>query len=445
MHKSLLIPALLLTALLAGCADDEPPAADEDPARPPPAEPSWNLTAPAGATALEPAARLAFSDGEAFPRAAGVWAHGDYVFGSALGSGFFVADLSDPAAPVLLWNATTDAGGTDDTEDTITSFARDADVLLQDDRLVLVLATQSDGMHVWDVTEPADPAFLARVFDESVPNHNVAVVPGTDLVFNSQSGGAGRTNDLVDLSDPAHPVVLGAYGTHGCHDITFFGAAGDERFRAYCAGIQRTEIWDLSGLDPDATDFGIHLVATVEAQDSPVVGNPVFGSYPARTLHHLAMVNQDASVLIVGDEHNGGGSPGTCLGYEDTTGLSTPFGALWFYDLGDEAAPRLLSWFSPPAVLPAGVTTEGDPTTLLLRDVPNCTAHFGTLVPGEEKLVMAWYSAGVLLIDFSDPTNPRLLDQFQPADGINTWDARVHGGYVFTGDMVRGMDVLKLV
>lgn len=446
--KALLLTSLFALAALAGCLGGDP-----TPQAPGP-DPSFADPQPDRVTGLEPVGRLMGLDGEPYPGGAGIWAHGDYVFGTARGLGFYVADIRDPTAPQVVWNTT---------EDALTGYGRDADVVEHPDgRLTLVIATQSDGMHIYDVTDPTAPDFLSRtVFEDAtgtpIPNHNVAVVPGTELVFNSRSGGDGSTNDLVDLSDPSQPVVLGTYGTHGCHDITFFSQAGSADFRAYCAGIERTEIWDLSRLSPQGLSFGIDLVATIGfPEGSPVVGNPALDAYPARTLHHLAMVNADASVLIIGDEQNGGGTPGGCFYYDEATGLSSFTGALWFYDISDESSPTLLSWLSPPTVMPEFSPEAPDPSDVdpedpdldILRPytggVPSCTAHFGTLVPGEEKLVMAWYHAGVLLIDFSDPASPMILDQFQD-EGINTWDARVHGGYVFTGDIGRGMDVLQLV
>ncbi len=436
--RTLFIATLLLVTALAGCTDDPTPGTTEGPAVGPGAMPSFNNTQPDSVSGLEFVTQLMFPNTTTpFPSGSGIWNHGDYIFASALGAGFFIADISDPENPVLVYNATTDAA--DESNNTITSFARDADVVAHaDGRLTLVLATQNDGMHIWDVTTPSAPVFRARV--EVDPNHNIAVIPGTEMVFNSQSGGLGRSNDLVDLRDPVRPVVKGTFGNHGCHDITYFGSLGDDKFRAYCAGIQRTEIWDMTAFDPDQPGFGIDVIGTVEGADSPVVGNPVFGAAPLRTLHHLAMVNEDATVLIIGDEHNGGGSPGTC--FFNQQGVSTPFGALWFYDLTDETAPKLLSWLSAPLVQPeAGAPS--DPTNPL-GEVPNCTAHFGSLIPGEEKLVMAWYSAGVILIDFSDPARPIILDQYQQSV-TNPWDARVSNGYVFTGDIVRGMDVLRLV
>ena len=44
-------------------------------------------------------------------------------------------------------------------------------------------------------------------------------------------------------------------------------------------------------------------------------------------------------------------------------------------------------------------------------------------------------------MDFSDPANPKQLGFFVPTGG-NTWSAKPHRGFIFTGDIIRGMDVL---
>lgn len=454
----ILIGAMFVVLALAGCTDSNDDANNFVGFE---RQPTYTNVQPGTANGLEFIAQLVDADGNPLPTAAGIWAYGDYVFASARDHRIFIADVSDPVNPELIFRAD---------ENSTTPYARDADLIHHDNgAITLALATQFDGVHFWDVTVPAEATFLSRTITDSA-NHNVGVIPGTTLVFNAQSGGDGTTNDLIDAADPEYPVILGTYGTHGCHDISFFGAVGEDKVRAYCAGIDRTEIWNLDGLDVNAASFGIELLGTIDFDDnpldSPVIGNPLLESYPIRTLHHLAMVNEDASILIVGDEQNGGGTPGGCLAYEDNTGVSSPTGALWFYDISDELDPVLLSWLSPPLVAPdlnfpapdpenvqdklEEIIEDQDPLEALdlakpyTTSVPNCTAHFGTLVPGEEKIVMAWYSAGILLIDFSDPSAPAILDQYQPT-GTNPWDARVQDGYVFTGDITRGMDVLKLI
>lgn len=441
--RVLLLTALFAFAALAGCVDDsdDPVIAPDQPAQG--SEPMYDNVQPGTTTGFEHLAQAVDAEGNPMPTGAGIWVHGNYAYGSARSARMFIVDISDPAEPMIIYKAP---------EDSETVYARDADVIEHPDgRLTLVLATQFAGLQTWDVTNPYAPEFLEVTLVD--PNHNVAVVPGTALVFNSQSGGIGRTNELIDLSDPSAPQVLGSYGTHGCHDITFFGTFGSEKFRAYCAGIQRTEIWNLDNLDAGAGgDFGIRIISTIEGDtlNSPVVGGTVFSSYPTRTLHHLAMVNEAGNILLVGDEFNGGGRPGACLLYEPTTGVSQPLGALWFYDLSDETNPRLLSWITPATLVPSLPPTLNpealDPTNPfdVLDNIPNCTAHFGSLVPGEEKIVMAWYSAGVILIDFEDPSAPAILDQ-EMLPETNPWDAKIQDGYIFTGDIGRGLDVYKLV
>lgn len=450
--RSFLAFLLLGTALLAGCTtpSDPGPQAPAGFA----AEPSFASVQPERATHLEFVARLAWDNGTPYPVGSGNKVVGDYVFGSAQNEGFFIADVSDPTHPKLVY---------DSPDDSETPFARKADVILHPDgRRTLVLATQANGMHFWDVTDVHHPRFASVLEFEA--NHNIAVVPGTELVFNNPSKGQGASNALIDAHDPYNPRILGDYGAYGCHGTTFSGTFGQGTLRAYCAAIQRTEIWDLTNLDVTKRDFNIQLLGTVSDLDSPIVGSPVANppipsnpagitSSPARNLHHFATASNDGTILIVGDEHRGGGNPGACYAYDPATGKSTPLGALWFYDIRDPTDPVLLSWISPPLVPPQAPTVPSDPhqdpsavgqlANAAYTAVPNCTAHFGTVLPGEDKIVIAWYSAGVLLIDFSDPSEPRILDQYQ-ADGINTWNARAWNGYVFTGDLGRGMDVLRL-
>ncbi len=457
--RTFLLAGLMLAALLAGCTATDAPAEEgaftaENPWS---TVPGFTNPLPATLSGLEPVARLTQANSaDPWFTGGGNYVLGDYVFGSALDHGFFVADVSDPAHPRLLYNASVPDGET--------PFARKAEVIAHPDgRRTLVLATQSNGMHFWDVTDPAHPVWASVL--EFERNHYIAVVPGTEYVFNNPSAGVGGSNALVDAHDPYNPRILGDYGTHGCHGTTFQGHYGEAFFRAYCAGIQRTEVWDMAGLNVSQRDFGIKLLTYVDLADNPITGtaatnppipaNPTgITSTPVRSLHHFATASDDGSILIIGDEHRGGGNPGACYVNDPVTGKSTPLGALWFFDISDLSDPKLLSWISPPLVAPTQPAVPSEPhqdptvanqaATSAYSAVPNCTAHFGQVIPGKDAIVLGWYSAGVLLIDFSDPANPRIIDQYQ-APGINTWSARYSNGYVFTGDIGRGMEVLKLV
>ncbi len=325
-----------------------------------------------------------------------------------------VIDISDPRSPVQLGEAAEVP-------------VRDADPIhYPDGRLVVVTTAGSGEQYVTDVSDPAAPSLLAAVSTDH-GNHNIAVVPGTPVVYNSGSNGV---IDIVDYSDPEDPVEGSFDNGQGCHDITFHIDNEAGRYRAYCAGYGQTQIWDIADpLDPQMVK---RIPYPGMEQGLPLVGDatvPDSGAVFPLSFSHLAMVDHDASVLIVGDE-TGGGAINGCDFYAEAMGgsLSGPVGNLWFYDISDEAQPELLGHVSPSYTDAVG---------------GSCTAHFGRLVEDTGLLVMGFYAAGVVLVDFTDPSEPLIRDRFDTEGSI--WDVWYHQGYLFTGDMSRGMDVLELV
>ena len=60
---------------------------------------------------------------------------------------------------------------------------------------------------------------------------------------------------------------------------------------------------------------------------------------------------------------------------------------------------------------------------------------------------MSYYQDGVILIDFTGIGTPggplpHVVDEW--AEGSDTWETWYDQGYLFTGDLARGMDVLTL-
>ena len=71
-----------------------------------------------------------------------------------------------------------------------------------------------------------------------------------------------------------------------------------------------------------------------------------------------------------------------------------------------------------------------------------CTVHIYWQAPDENRLVVSWYGKGSRVVDYSDPKRAKELGWFIP-DGADTWSAKPHNGYIFTGDIARGFDVLR--
>jgi hypothetical protein len=370
--------------------------------------------------------------GDEDPSGAGIALFGSLAIVPSWDDQTAIHDISNPEDPKLL----STFGDVDH---------RDADTIAYPDgRLVAVFASEAKNrVHVWNVTDPENPEKLGSIKPED-GTHNVGIVPGTPYLYNSNSMG-GKTDDaaldpgngegiieIYDLSDPEEPKLVENFGNgYGCHDISF--RVTDEEQRAYCAGIEYTQIIDVSDVEnPEViTSIPVHH----GVQDAPSAS-----ASPAR-FSHLALPSADGETLVVGDETGGGLAP-ACDAHATAGGqtVSGPVGNLYFYDISDEESPEYKSQLSPNHHYASNPPT-GDEGGF---GAAGCTAHFGRIVPSEEgqHLAMSWYGAGVTLIDFTDPSAPTIEEQWNP--NTNTWDVWYYNGYLVTGDLSRGMDVLEV-
>lgn len=415
------VPVLLLlvAGTLAGCLDDTP---DADPADAGDADALY--TGIAGEL-LAPPQFSQFGDTVTTQLPGGgqgIWVHEGVLFWTN-GQDLWTADVRDPENATVLGNLT-EVG------------ARDVDVLEWQGRTYALLAGSGRGVHIVDATDPRDLILVGSAELPSAGVHNLASVPGTPYVYSSGASGDLKRIDVLDITDPYEPAVHSfpippLVGTtpvesDGCHDIT---VRADLK-RAYCAGGGgkyfglggETFIWDIT--DPLAPVW-------LAAIDDPRI-----------KYHHQAFVNDDGTRLIINDEYVGPlldrvvpGSPGVgannCI-HGDLPGVQSedqvPVAAAWVYDVSDEANPVQRSYVQNPT----GWDGDGAPNPV----EGNCGAHFGDIIAGNDAFVMGWYQSGTVLVDFSDPAVPVVLD-VAAAEG-STWDSMYYDGYVFhsSGDLL---------
>ena len=128
----------------------------------------------------------------------------------------------------------------------------------------------------------------------------------------------------------------------------------------------------------------------------------------------------------------------------------------------------------PPATRPSGRTAaptaiydivgRGDQRKLVFKsyfkiprhqaDTENCVAHNGSLIPvkGKDIMVQAWYQGGVSVWDFTDSAQPKEIAYFERgplthrprSDSAASWSAYYYNGYIYSNDIAKGLDVLKL-
>ena len=244
-----------------------------------------------------------------------------------------------------------------------------------------------------DVIEiPVDDPGAARIVDSPA----VFADPDTGILAGLWRGG--------DHGDETQET----YRTDQCHDITVF----PERNIAAGACSGNGILFDISDpLKPERID---------EVVDQGFA------------YWHSATFNNDGTKVIYTDEWGGGGRP-RCRAYDPLD-----WGADAIYDIVDGRL-EARGYFKMPA-----------PQV----DQENCVAHNGSIipVPGRDIFVQAWYQGGISVVDFTDSANPVEIAFFDrgPIDDEDMvvggfWSTYWYRGRIYGTEIVRGLDVLKLV
>ena len=285
--------------------------------------------------------------------------------------------------------------------------------------------TGSRGISIVDLADPYTPTEIARIstvdgFDMKIWKHYVYTVDGSS----STSGGG-----IVDISDPANPIRVGAFPS--AHNIFI---TNDGYMIAEVTGLK---IYDLN---PNPT-------------------SPQLVFYDGTNGGHDA--------VVVGDRL-----------YDFHGGFSTP-GFTRIYDFSDPSNPNLLTEINDPAIQyhHSGAPTE-DGNYLFICDelafdgIPDITVWDISNLDNPEKVAsyddtsatvhnlyvrgnyayVSYYTAGMKIFDISDPLNMTVVYEFDMSDtdgeGYNRGgafglfpDAPDHRVYV--SDFASGLWVFK--
>ncbi|PVE13754.1 LVIVD repeat-containing protein [Streptomyces scopuliridis] len=212
--------------------------------------------------------------------------------------------------------------------------------------------------------------------------------------------------------NPGAPTNPGVSATTGCHDITVLPSKDLAAGACMGDGI----LFDIK--DPE------HPKVIDQVQD-----NVNFAFW------HSATFNQDANKVVFTDELGGGGAA-TC-----NAEIGPNRGADGIYDIvgkGDKRKLVFRSYYKIPRYQ---------------ADTENCVAHNGSLIPvkGRDIMVQSWYQGGVSVWDFTNSSKPKEIAYFERGPisaetmvGGGTWSAYYYNGHIYSNDMVKGFDVLRL-
>ncbi|GHJ25733.1 hypothetical protein IGW14_34325 [Streptomyces hygroscopicus subsp. hygroscopicus] len=299
-----------------------------------------------------------------------------------------------------------------------------------------------EGMKVFDISDKRNPVYVAAV-ETACGSHTHTLVPERKDVYIYVSSYAPSDTfpdcqpphdgisvikvprkapekaAVIDFpvlfpdgGNPGPPTNPGVIETTGCHDLTTFPAL--KLAAGACMG---------DGILLDIADPAKPRVID-RVQD-----NANFNFW------HSATFNERGTKVVFTDELGGGGAA-TC-----NAEVGPNHGADGIYDIvgkGDKRKLVFRSYYKIPRYQ---------------ADTENCVAHNASLIPakGRDILVQAWYQGGVSIWDFTDSDRPKEIGYFErgplSADklgGGGSWSAYYYNGYIYSNDIAKGLDVLKI-
>jgi hypothetical protein len=282
-----------------------------------------------------------------------------------------------------------------------------------------------EGLHVFDITNLADPRLVASV-ELPCGSHTATGVPDLAanrlIVYNQTSGGPCFFFDIVEvpLANPAGSRLLRQQSLeveNACHDS---GVILGEINLMACASGSKANVFDIGeNVHPGGSITRPSFLYTIE--------EPGVGTDPAHPGNwHSATFTWDGEVLILGWEPGGGAAP-ECEATDPPVTKSA-----FFYNA--HTGEKLGQW-----TLPRPQTAE-----------ENCTIHNFNVVPirGRYILVSGNYQAGTWVTDFTDPANAFTLAFSDPAPLVPTqlggaWSSYWYNRAIYESSITEGLNIFR--
>ena len=281
----------------------------------------------------------------------------------------------------------------------------------------------SGGIDIWDVTNPRSPKHLAfwpvssvlhpqggavgvhelYLFQRGNRAYVTAAVPFSE--FLPLAGGGDFR--LIDVTDPRNPVQVGDWGAFKERGLA---PETGQNFFAHSATVDQTgrmaivSYWDAGAIFLD-------------------ISNPSQPTFIGRTMYpagsdgdtHSIWLARGGNLLLTADEDSDPASGGT-------------WGFLRLWNVRNPAAPIEIGQFGTANAL-----------------TPNfecCFSIHNPFVRGSTAY-LSWYGDGIRVVDISQPSAPREIASFIPAQSPFVWGVYVDRDLIFASDMSTGLYILK--
>ena len=349
--------------------------------------------------------------------------YGNYAFVGSYGEGVVIVDISDPRNPKRVGKFSCPGGQND--------------IQLSPDGRYLALAVETtsnkchpgdEGTSIIDISDRTSPVEVAWIGQDKLVDGSHNNTLDWPYLYVDQYTNTYSKLEIFDLRDPTKPKKVGGidYGGQDSHHDLIVDHRPDGKAFAYAASINFTDVIDVTN------------------PRNPVLRERIRD--PQVTISHQAEPNHDRSLLLVTDEFGGGAAGPGCGGNPAATvpgseaippQVKDPasLGALHMYKLEPDGTIAGENGLQKAGVFNIPYTPQEDPAK-------GCTIHVFWQAPDQNRIVTAWYGRGTRVVDFTNPASPRELASFIPTNG-DTWSAKPHNGFIYSGDIVRGLDVFR--
>jgi choice-of-anchor B domain-containing protein len=295
-----------------------------------------------------------------------------------------------------------------------------------------LLGSNSFGLHIIDVSTPGAPTIVATV--DTVPRFDMKTFEHYVYTVDGNYGFTGSDGVILDIADPAHPVVVG--NIRPGHNIFV-----DDLGYMYVT-FPGLEIFDLN---PDPTDPQLVWTKTsTEGHDVYVEGDRLYDFHGHDGTFIYDVTSRASPVLL-------GSIPDTTIIFHHSGWTSQDGDFLFITDeFSVHPSPDIIVWDISNPATPIRVAEIADSTS---------TAHNAYRI--DDHLYVSYYTAGFKVFDIADPTDPKLADEydttpltgeydfrgawgcypFAPSGNIYVSD-RPEGFFVFSFDPVSGVQLV---
>ncbi|MGN7726411.1 pre-peptidase C-terminal domain-containing protein [Luteimonas sp. 22616] len=169
----------------------------------------------------------------AFPFAAVLDVAGQYAYVAKWTNGglFGVADISNPAAPTLVWQ-----GGLSNQPYALKVDGSHAYMAESNESNT----TADGGLRVFDLADPAAPVEVSHLNADCGNGYDLAIDSAVSLLYLACGTGV----QVIDIADPAAPAVVGRFNAEDNGQYTRVALHGDRAWFADNAGVHELDITD---------------------------------------------------------------------------------------------------------------------------------------------------------------------------------------------------------